>query len=488
VQPEQRALWDRIESYELDQPGVAFPFSAKLAQENHWTRAYAKEAIREYKRFLFLAVAAGHPVSPSHDVDEVWHLHLMYSEEYHVRFCPQILGRPFHHYPSQGGPEEGAKLQDWYAKTLASYERFFGEPAPSKFWPRPRAQTSSNPPRKAHWSIPMPAALYLVASLAATSMVLGCVGSPGATSPFDYTGPDFLAFYFWLEVGCLCAAGLSRHLLRVPARSKVPYQNLDPDSVAFLNGGPRLAAIAATVSLVHRDVVQYNASTRKFETRVEYMKGGSVLENRLFSWLQKAGPVGPHNLVIPITSECAQLELELGRKGLILSPANAVKAVLIPVTISLIAPIVGVIKIFIGISRDRPVEFLVMLCLLSVIATVALFCRAPKKTRLGDSLLQEMKDRYGYLSFGYPAHVTENSQEMMLSVGLFGTAALATGPQSQLTSAFELPSANKGFGISGGSNSGCGSNSNCGGGSSCGGGGGGCGGGGGGCGGCGGGH
>ena len=75
-------LWRRLEQFQLDSAGAALPFSARLARENNWTAGYTRRVIEEYKRFGFLAVAAGHPVSPSEDVDQAWHLHLTYSENY----------------------------------------------------------------------------------------------------------------------------------------------------------------------------------------------------------------------------------------------------------------------------------------------------------------------------------------------------------------------------------------------------------------------
>src|ERR1700743_1808484 len=118
-------LLRKLEQFQLDSPEASFPFSARLARENDWSPAYARQVINEYKRFSFLAVAAGHPVSPSEDVDQAWHLHLTYSENYWRVFCPEILGHPFHHHPTRGGENESEKFNDWDTRTLQSYEKFF---------------------------------------------------------------------------------------------------------------------------------------------------------------------------------------------------------------------------------------------------------------------------------------------------------------------------------------------------------------------------
>jgi hypothetical protein len=89
----------------------------------------------EYRRFAFLAVVAGHPVTPSDAVDQAWHLHLLYTRSYWEDFCPHVLQRPLHHHPTAGGPRERVKFQGWYRSTLASYRRYFGSEPPVDIWP-----------------------------------------------------------------------------------------------------------------------------------------------------------------------------------------------------------------------------------------------------------------------------------------------------------------------------------------------------------------
>jgi hypothetical protein len=127
----------RILSFELDEPGAQFPFTARLAREQGWPHVFAGRVVEEYKRFIALAMLAGHPVTPSEQVDQAWHLHLVYTESYWQRLCRDTLGRELHHQPTQGGAEEGGKFTDWYGKTLASYRRIFGAEPPVDIWPAP---------------------------------------------------------------------------------------------------------------------------------------------------------------------------------------------------------------------------------------------------------------------------------------------------------------------------------------------------------------
>lgn len=127
-------LLQRLTAFSFDEGAPALPFSARLARENGWTLAYAARVIEEYRRFMFLAVVSGHPVTPSDQVDQAWHLHLLYTRSYWDRFCKNVLQRRIDHHPTMGGQGEGAKFLRWYGDTLASYRRHFGAP-PVDIWP-----------------------------------------------------------------------------------------------------------------------------------------------------------------------------------------------------------------------------------------------------------------------------------------------------------------------------------------------------------------
>lgn len=134
---DEAKLRERLWQLELDHDGSSLPFSRRLARDNGWSRDYADRAVEEYRRFVYLAAVAGHPVTPSDEVDQVWHLHLCYTRSYWDEMCGEILGMPLHHGPTRGGKSERAKFDDWYRCTLASYERVFGEQPPRELWPEP---------------------------------------------------------------------------------------------------------------------------------------------------------------------------------------------------------------------------------------------------------------------------------------------------------------------------------------------------------------
>ena len=187
---EQRELLERIEAVELDQGGASLPFSARLARDNGWSAGYADRVVAEYRRFVFLAAVAGHPVTPSDEVDQAWHLHLVYTHSYWDDLCGSVLGFPLHHGPTVGGAAEGAKFTDWYERTLDSYRRLFGAEPPVDIWPPSRRRFADADRFRRintadHWVVPKPRAGGRGAALAVSSMALtvtGCVAAAGGST------------------------------------------------------------------------------------------------------------------------------------------------------------------------------------------------------------------------------------------------------------------------------------------------------------------
>ncbi len=179
----------RLESFEIDQPGVSFPFSARLARDQGWDRGFARRVTGEYKRFLWLAMRAGHPVTPSEEVDEAWHLHLCYTRSYWDELCGKVLGKPLHHGPTEGGRAEDEKFVDWYGRTLESYRCHFGEEPPADIWP-PVGRRFERVERRtvdpaSYWIVPKRAVLTGVAGLFILPLLAGCSGMMAMT---DFSG------------------------------------------------------------------------------------------------------------------------------------------------------------------------------------------------------------------------------------------------------------------------------------------------------------
>jgi hypothetical protein len=133
--PFDQDLWARLETMEIDPPDATTRFHHRLKQYNKWTDKFAARVTKEYRRFLYLAARAGHPVTPSDTVDQAWHLHLIYTRHYWQELCGEIMGLQLHHEPSAGGTVESKKFERQYEQTIESYKATFGEAPPADIWP-----------------------------------------------------------------------------------------------------------------------------------------------------------------------------------------------------------------------------------------------------------------------------------------------------------------------------------------------------------------
>ena len=150
-------LYQKILDLPLDNVKAICPYSTKLARDNAWGFNYTQQVIFEYKRFLFLLVAAGHKVSPSDQIDQAWHSHMLYSHRYWEDFCNNTVKKQLHHWPSEGDKE----FYDWYRMTINSYIRFFKKTPPENIWINPdvRYRTKTNfvrIDRQNNWIFPKP--------------------------------------------------------------------------------------------------------------------------------------------------------------------------------------------------------------------------------------------------------------------------------------------------------------------------------------------
>ena len=67
---------------------------------------------------------ADFPLTPSDQIDQVWHLHLLYTQSYWIDFCKNTIQKDIHHGPTKGA-EQKPLFKDQYLKTLEFYESVF---------------------------------------------------------------------------------------------------------------------------------------------------------------------------------------------------------------------------------------------------------------------------------------------------------------------------------------------------------------------------
>lgn len=95
----------------------------------------ARQAVTEYAKFIYLMQFTKASLTPSDEVDLVWHFHMANSKSYHA-MGKEIFGKFIHHNPTQGGEQENQKFNEWYNYTLFLYEKVLGSKPSPRFWPK----------------------------------------------------------------------------------------------------------------------------------------------------------------------------------------------------------------------------------------------------------------------------------------------------------------------------------------------------------------
>ena len=365
----------------MDDPQAAHPFTSRLAKENGWSRAFALRVAEEYRRFAFLCVASGHPCTPCEAVDQAWHLHLIHTRSYWDAFCGETLRQPLHHGPTKGGEEEDRKFHGWYARTLESYRRHFGEP-PGDIWPSAEGPVGRRPrfervDRARHWIVPKPhrrPSAMTAALLGAGGLVVaGCGGAISGQIPvLDWRGPEFLLFY-----ATAFAAALGHAIWQLSAwgrgQEARAARTAIPDDVyeaAALAGGAERMAQTALVRLADTGALKLDGAADK---RLSVVASAPVpahpVEQAVLAQLRAAGPMAPIAAVrlatgspelAKVLARCPEADTRHGRPS---------RAVLVPMTV---LAAIGVAKVCIGLSRGRPVGFLVLMLVGTALTLLAL--------------------------------------------------------------------------------------------------------------------
>ena len=285
----QANLYQRLQDFELDDPTHEFGFMRHLMRNQGWTLTYAQRAIAEYKKFAFLTVVANYQVVPSDQVDQVWHAHVLLTQSYWEEFCPKVLGKTLHHYPTRGGREERAKFHHLYVETIASYQHFFGSP-PTDIWSPLdlRFGTELRMQRvnlSEHWVIPKrlsqlkPVQLLVTVSTLAF-ITAGCVNA-GQESTFGEFARDLAANQFTAVLSLAMILGLMlRHVIRSPGKQPQKPQ-LSVYQLAYLAGGSSRVVELAITQLVHQGYLRPNVLNRTFAIEKALPPGMTSLEQQV---------------------------------------------------------------------------------------------------------------------------------------------------------------------------------------------------------------
>ena len=291
---------------------------------------------------------------------------------------------------------------------------------------------------------------------------------------FDLPGPEFLTLYVMLLGGAIGLLFLLRFLFRGPSDpGDARLAQLGALEAAYLGRGRRGAIDAAIAALAHREVlkVKLDGSRPRVKAIAAMPVDLTELEATVYeaAAASKAGElIGPLRRSAAEASE--RLAEPLRKNELVLDDGQQTFVRFVPTLPLLMCLAIGVQKLLVGIGRDKPVEFLILLCVLTLGMLIYGLAGVPHRTRRGDKLLEALRRRNAALEIGSPKHMAPS--DVAMAFGLFGATILA-GDQDLYRAMHSRNNSSSSCGSSS-CGGGCGGGSGCGGGGGCGGGCGGC--------------
>lgn len=469
---EQFRLYEKIRDFPLDEPGARLTFSQPLARENRWFPEYARRVIEEYRKFIFLAMVDGHPVTPSDAVDQVWHLHLTYSRSYWDEFCSKVLGKPLHHQPTQGGAAEKARYEAQYRETVSSYQHWFDEAPPADIWPAPKIRFGRDlhfvrVNTRSHWLLPKPslamittpallilASLVMVTTLAllilAPLIFVHYAGALGLPNPMNLDGSGFLWFYTFTGFLLLPVAAWLKSRMSLPNAAGRP---LDPpltvEELAYLCGREDRVTDTVLLGLMQRGVVDLDTDRLTLGITTPGAEL-SPLERSIIEVIGSGTTI--EHIRRAVEADTVAIRERLQNLGLLVGSAQSKIARFYSCVIFLPLLVLGILRLVHGLEIGKPVGLLVLWLLISASVIRSFGLQRLHRSRYGDRVLARAQGQ---------TIDQETPPGLLRATALLGASVLSGTAFAELSEALTKTDVNGGDGGCGGG--GCGGCGDCGG-------------------------
>lgn len=287
-------------------------------------------------------------------------------------------------------------------------------------------------------------------------------------NPLDWTGPNFLVFFVVTFLLAMLLTWVLGWLLRTPA-DEPPDSALDlsPYEAAYLAGGNEMLTSATIARMIQDGIVTADSTKWRFKTQGSLPPDAPEIDRTIYAVIDSESKDGckPSNIFPHVISAAAPIRRNLEELGLLLTSDQLLRIRLISILPMVALLLLGVMKIVVGITRDRPVQLLVALLFFATVVTFFVFLRSMLRSRRGDRALALIRKRHAALETQSARRISEMAgHDLMFAVGLFGLTYLSgthmTDLRSMLSAAESSPSSSScsttSCGSGGGCSSGCG--------------------------------
>lgn len=247
---------------------------------------------------------------------------------------------------------------------------------------------------------------------------------------FDWDGPVFLAFY----AVCLIIALFwsSRLHGREMKRFDVPGEPVlnDPYEVAYLSGGASRVAQLAVVRLIAAGKVRWEKKIfgdRLILAGDSSQSGLKTAEKAILDAIRSRGDKGlkAAEAGLQVGPAVQALEIRLAKLGLRPTASEKSAAAISKTWPIFLLLILGAIKLMVGLSRDKPVAFLVVALFITLILGFVMARTGGYLTPAGMNLLGKLRLQHQDRRSMRVSSPAEDVAGVSLGVALFGASSLS---------------------------------------------------------------
>lgn len=242
------------------------------------------------------------------------------------------------------------------------------------------------------------------------------------TDTWGIPGTTFLAYYVGTMAAIVVLAAIHRRILFRGPRD-VRVDNLNPQQVAYLSGGERLAVYAAMGGLRTAGTIGTGPGRALVETG-PLPPGATALDNALDNAARRGVRARDLHNDFMVVSALDQIRDNLERLGLTVSPAQRREARIWGVVAGAVT-LIGTLRLIAGVSNDKPVTYLFICLVVSAFITIALLRIKRRATNSAVHALRTLRKSHDHLRPNQsPAYATYGVAGSAMGVALFGSASL----------------------------------------------------------------
>lgn len=229
---------------------------------------------------------------------------------------------------------------------------------------------------------------------------------------FDWHGPAFLALYGALSVIALIASVWIERTSRPEGRSGIDANDLD--ALAWLTGGTTRFVDALLTRLLASGALQVAERNKLAVVRRD--GGNSVAEQRI---LNLSSPFTYATAVRQVAADAQPVIERLERRGLLLDASELMRLRWLTTLPLLALAGLGGIKLALGLVHDRPIGFLFVFLIFTLIIVAIRWSTIDRRTAAARTAIRQRQNQQERLKRA------ATQDEAALGVALFGTVVLA---------------------------------------------------------------